>query len=567
MAMEAVYQLSDEKATIQSYHFQDVSIKKAIAFSAADNGVDVQFYLRPDRELSGSFLNWSQFRVCVYEDMQWSEICNGLIAIEHSHTSPNSLDGRGYEHVTHVDENHCQQSSENCKLSISSRAFYSSLKDYGLNFGPTFRSLTNLRFNEQGESVGTVDLHQWSHMRKNGKPDSDIIHPAALDAFLQLIFLALTKGGKETLPTMVPTTFRNLWISAAIANLYSPESRPINPLETSHVSIHAKAKLRGFRDAHAKVIGQDMLTGAIVFNGEFDVTGTGNTNIADTLQIGPSRKLCYQIDWKPDINLLEARDIYSYCSSKTEFKSPYANMDHEKHLLCHIALRELVEEIKDINTKLPKDKPHLRKYLRWAEHVLRRGLSKPQQLEDDMSPPRLEKLRETVANNDPHGKLMVKVTKELKRIMTGEVEALEVIFQDALINDFYASLYRISSALDDVLRYVELVAHKISNLRILEIGAGTGSATTRVLRALTKGSFPDGSLSSATTYCFQEYTFTDISTTFFEAAKDEFCSYANVMSYRALDIEKDPMDQGFDAADYDIVIASNVSKISLLTIV
>ncbi|MDE0304846.1 MAG: SDR family NAD(P)-dependent oxidoreductase [Albidovulum sp.] len=81
-------------------------------------------------------------------------------------------------------------------------------------------------------------------------------------------------------------------------------------------------------------------------------------------------------------------------------------------------------------------------------------------------------------------------------------------------------------------------------LRVLEVGAGTGSATAIVLPELPAGRF--------------DYVFTDISAGFFTEAESKFGGDDASMEYRVLDIEKDPVKQGFDFRGYDLVIASNV---------
>ncbi|MDE0054266.1 MAG: methyltransferase, partial [Gammaproteobacteria bacterium] len=81
-------------------------------------------------------------------------------------------------------------------------------------------------------------------------------------------------------------------------------------------------------------------------------------------------------------------------------------------------------------------------------------------------------------------------------------------------------------------------------LRIVEVGAGTGSATASVLPELPPGRF--------------DYTYTDISAGFFAEAEGRFGGVEAGIEYRVLDIEKDPVAQGFDSHGYDLVIASNV---------
>lgn len=52
--------------------------------------------------------------------------------------------------------------------------------------------------------------------------------------------------------------------------------------------------------------------------------------------------------------------------------------------------------------------------------------------------------------------------------------------------------------------------------------------------------------------------YTDISPGFFEKAQERFSDYASVMKYKKLDLEEDPVPQGFEEGSYDVVIAGNV---------
>lgn len=52
--------------------------------------------------------------------------------------------------------------------------------------------------------------------------------------------------------------------------------------------------------------------------------------------------------------------------------------------------------------------------------------------------------------------------------------------------------------------------------------------------------------------------YTDISPGFFEKAQERFADYASVMKYKKLDLEEDPIPQGFEEGSYDVVIAGNV---------
>lgn len=57
---------------------------------------------------------------------------------------------------------------------------------------------------------------------------------------------------------------------------------------------------------------------------------------------------------------------------------------------------------------------------------------------------------------------------------------------------------------------------------------------------------------------FSSYTYTDISSGFFEAAQERFKGYESRMVYKTFDMERPPSSQGFVEGSYDLILASNV---------
>lgn len=102
---------------------------------------------------------------------------------------------------------------------------------------------------------------------------------------------------------------------------------------------------------------------------------------------------------------------------------------------------------------------------------------------------------------------------------------------------------------------MDFLAHANPGLKILEIGAGTGSATRFMLDRVTQ-QLKDGSYAPR----LERYVFTDISPGFFDKAKHTFDQYLDRMEFATLDIERDPLVQGFQENEYDVVVASDVSQ-------
>lgn len=82
--------------------------------------------------------------------------------------------------------------------------------------------------------------------------------------------------------------------------------------------------------------------------------------------------------------------------------------------------------------------------------------------------------------------------------------------------------------------------------RVLEIGAGTGSASRHVLPALKP--WADR----------VDYVYTDISKSFAQFGQRRFGKDYPFVAFQALDIERAPPDQGLEAGTFDIALASNV---------
>ena len=172
----------------------------------------------------------------------------------------------------------------------------------------------------------------------------------------------------------------------------------------------------------------------------------------------------------------------------------------------------------------------------------------PVELPDDP-----EALANRMADSYPHGSTEIGLFRRcagaLPDVLRGEADPLTLLFSsgEPSAADLYlkAPVARAANCmLADALQTLLAALPEDRRLKILEVGAGTGSATASVLPELPEGRY--------------DYVYTDISAGFFAEAEARFGGAEAGIEYRVLDIEKDPLAQGFDAHGYDLIIASNV---------
>ena len=137
----------------------------------------------------------------------------------------------------------------------------------------------------------------------------------------------------------------------------------------------------------------------------------------------------------------------------------------------------------------------------------------------------------------------------LSGVLRGDIDPVNLLFPGGssdLLESFYVDGF-------DFPAYIELIPLAIQkaieslptrrSLRVLEVGAGTGSLTKAVLPVLPGDR--------------TEYLFTDIGPAFLSKAKERFEEYSFI-EYQTLDIEQDPSTQGIAAESFDLILATNV---------
>jgi Polyketide synthase dehydratase/Methyltransferase domain len=559
MAIEAARQLTDSISQVVGYRFKDVAIYKALVVPPSA-GIEVQFYVRTTtsaREKSGAFLAWNDFRLCVYENREWSDICHGAIALEYATDQMEAgLDEDTIRTLDQIRQDY-DDKAKTCNIVVTSEQLYLTLASIGLNYGPSFQSVRDIHHNNNGGATALVNLREWTSKTLDNEIQPHVLHPAALDAIFQVSFAGISQGRKEKIPTMVPTKIPKLWVSAFEdgVDIFNPAAGPPN----TTVKVHVESKFLGFRNAKASITALNASTGRPCIVGELETTSLGGLATSASVESG-QRQLCYNIDWKPDLALLDKEQMTSYCSTATSVPSPISEgVIEENRLACYLAL--LKANNKALKSKISPQKPHLLKYVNWMDEQLSTHAASDlpdcwaisKDLEDDEG--FLEDLYGKIEKSSTEGEVIARVARKLRSILEGDVDALDLLFNDKLLDEYYRFTHNATSAFQKVALYVDAYAHKDPALKVLEIGAGTGGATTDILHALTHYEYEGPDVPR-----FSEYAFTDISSSFFEGAKEKFSAHIDRMIFSILNIEQDPLQQNFEAERYDLIIASNVSR-------
>jgi NADPH:quinone reductase-like Zn-dependent oxidoreductase/SAM-dependent methyltransferase len=544
MAIEASRQVVDPLKTLKGFRIRDAKFSVALQVPSTLDGVETNLHLRPCRDYPATASHtWFEFSLSSYEKNEWREHCRGYIITEYDVASNVVDNGKEAEALEYSRLETFKQVEENCTGETLSQQLYTHLAVSGADFGPTFRTLQDIRFGQLDDLVSTatvtVQRPDLEGIMPHGHLQPHLVHPTVLDGILQTMIVCATKGASVIDHVMVPTEIEDLWLAAdASAKYYS-------------LAATCQAKNRGLRDIEASIVVLDKSTGIPTVTVEgYVATAVAKAESAGTE--GGARQLCFNVNWKPDTGFI-AQDIVNDVFRPEGWANTKVtqNMVDDAEFLCYHYLRQYMarEHTEEIEKNMSWN--HV-KYLAWIRNMLEKyqagqiPLAKPEWAEWTVDDEFIAAFEADLTARSAEGKLLVSIGTKLGQILAGEVDALAVLFgEEKLAEDVYHSVI----GRESMVAYVGALAHKNPGLSILEVGAGTGSATLPILKALSKeGVAPT----------FGHYDFTDISIGFFEHAKEMFAEWAGRMSFRAFDLEKNPAEQGFELKQYDVVIASNV---------
>jgi SAM-dependent methyltransferase len=491
MAGEANRQLSGIE---DGYEFRHIVAHTALVLMDSQP-IELITNLRSYRLTDVSTSSWYEFSISSCAGSSWIEHCHGQVRAA---TGPGtSTDARSIS--THE---------------VSPSKWYTRAKHVGLDYGPEFRNLANIRSStEKLCALGRITIS------KSQLNTPFLAHPCTLDSSFQLMLVPLMKEGHKSCELFVPTMIEELYISPIMksmeAKAWISDNRKQNGIDGT-VDGRVVIRLRNMRlSLHLK----------------------GHP------ESGLDRHAAAFLHWSPDFDFLDFRSL---------FRTSKAN---EYPLVEELGLLIVLDTAEQVQGITPHA-PHLDKLGSWLRSQARSAhmgtypivpgchsfakLTKSERLEAIES--RYQILKQLPGEVVPVDGLL-RLWKNMPGIFKGDVNPLDLLLQDNVLAKFYDSLTNNFGS------FLKALSNKRPTLRILEVGAGTGGATAKIFKELL-------STDSTQNPPYAVYTFTDISAGFFEQAKDRFSAVPKI-EYQIFDISKDPLDQGFTSHSYDLIIAAN----------
>jgi len=456
---------------------------------------------------------------------------------------------------------------ENLIDEISSEECYSSFAAIGLHFGPSFRGIERI-WRRDGEALGLVRLVK--HLEPESK--NYFFHPAFLDSCFQVLFSALPQDNGET--------SKSLYLPVRIerTRFYA---RP-GPQVWSHVLL--KHVSTSVLEGDIRVYDDDGNLFMEIEGFRCETVGRARGDDSDDIEKWfydlkwHSKPLAVgrRVQWAPHY-IPDSREIVHPIESEIHqfvnelgwsgmFSRASASLDCLATVYMLQALRDLGLELKPgerisvgslmEELKLLPQYHHL--MVRFMASLEQAGYLKAAgadawvvyQVAEKQDPQEI--WQRTLSQYPAYFaelSLIGRCGAKVGAVLQGKTDPLQVLSPEGSITTaehFYqdSPSFRLYNLLVQ-----KAVGRALTDLpegrivRILEIGAGTGGMTAYALSSLP------GTCA--------EYVFSDVSKLFLDKAEQKFHDYPFVR-YQLLDIESDPLRQGYEPHSFDLVLVSNV---------
>lgn len=531
MAIEAASQLSKSQGRpVIGYKLRDIHILNALVVPNTADGIEVFLSFRncsEDKQLGSQ--DWQEFYVSsLPRDHTPVVHCKGFIF-----TAFESTDSPNWSCLPPRPS--LKEIASTYTRAMKPTEIYDALHSVGICHGPIFQNLKKIQVGKN-QSVSTFSVADTASLMPHGYEHEHVLHPTTLDSLFQAAYSAVPKT--QQVQAMIPQSIKSMYVSQTISKHPGHSFQAYTALNrsTSH----------GFQATILSTSEVDPESSPVLEVNEIHFQSLGD---AFAQEAAPATgKLCSTMFWDHGLSMMSVGDLTERMKFSPDTSEIAQIQDLKK--LSYLFFHDVLTSLTD--TEVRKLSPHHASFYNWMgiQEKLAKLNVLGSQSEDwaNISKQERQRLEEQVSTSSINGQMICHLGSKLVAIMRKELAPLELLLEDKLLYKYYEGALRCNRLHLQVNSLVKLFAHQNPRGKILEIGAGTGGCTRSVLEGLGGGE-------TGTTTRFSQYDYTDISTGFFESARERFGSWGNLISYKKLDIESEPADQGFESGTYDLIIA------------
>jgi malonyl CoA-acyl carrier protein transacylase len=500
----------------QSFCLKSISIPQALELT--DLPKTVQLKLIPEIAQEYRFEIYS----LATQESDWLLNASGKIICENNILLPQNID-----------------LTEKPPILLDAKNHYQKYRERGISYGQSFQAIQNIWI-EKGQALGEIQLLELV--------SSYQFHPILLDACLQVAGATLAQENSQN--TYLPVGLHR-FISYSI---------PHNIKQ-----FYVKAQIQSNQPILIDVQ-------LIALDGEVIATIEGLQLSPINLPKTPLQDWLYQIEWRPqkvDKNLLISNylltpsTIYDELKSELIIQPELETYQQDLARLETISVVYILQAFAQLGWEFQAKKRFttielaqklgiINRYERLLNRLLEILAEEKilKKINDDWEVLQTPKSRAlNPIKNCAEFTLLERCGSHLAEVLQGKCDSIELLFPQGDLSTI-TELYQNSlgaKLMNTLIQKAVLKALEkkpiAQQVRVLEIGAGTGGTTSYLLPYFDAAQ--------------TEYIFTDISPLFTTKAQQKFQEYPFV-KYQILDIEQEPKLQGFSLEKYDLIIAANV---------
>lgn len=533
MAVEAARQLFTEASGLPDFGvvLKNVNFWRVLVIPEAPGKVEL--YLSLVKPLGATKIQSDthrEFRISSpATDGSWSEYCSGILAlhdIEDEVCSSRRLRPMNTGRTT-LDN----RRGDFLDTQLDPEELYHQLKANGNHYGPAFRNISAARMESLSRLSAHVGSPEIAEIMPSNMASPQLLHPAMMDAVFHssLPLYAKVQDAGFVMPTRIDRLEALIGTDQNSCAQVHVETclEPYGPM-TAKADVVAFA-LGSSTIPVLRVSGME-LRGS---SGEPKDASPRAQRFVDTIS---------RLDWNADADFLPLSifDVHPLMTASIDPAMKTRVLNDMAQYYIKTTLANFPGPC-----QMPSE-PYLQHFKAWMVRQQSNVIS--EEALDHLPVSYKDLSQSQVGDLGVEGQLLNRIGESLSSILMERLKPVDLILRDNLRYDFYKDgpSYRCINYLS---QYLEHLSFKRPNMKILEVGAGTASTTLQALNSL--------SMSGSVTR-LAHYDYTDISSEFFKKASETLARWESIITYKPLDISKNPIDQGFHEDSYDLVIASNV---------